>query len=345
LETCAGAGEPMHLPSDESREAQSNGHVVRCPWGFLSVDWILMGYSILIAGAILVRVLLAGPFPRAGLLSGLHLAAAAGTAVLALATRRRSAAFAVTARFAVGTVLVPVFYLSLGGLVEPMTTFRGEVLLKRIDDMLFLGSNPNVLLDRIQMPVLTEYLQIIYALYYFMPLVLFLCLLRSRGFRALERFQAAVLLSLLLSYIGYFLVPATSPSRNIHGLYPWPPYEEEIRTGVSSLPGLWSADAIRRTLYEAEAIQHDCFPSGHAAMALVVLLMARRFHSGAWRFLLVPVLSLILSTVYLRQHYVIDVVAGIGLAFLSIRFSEGIDRAFRRSWDRPPPCQEDRGRA
>ena len=63
-----------------------------------------------------------------------------------------------------------------------------------------------------------------------------------------------------------------------------------------------------------EGIQWDAFPSGHTAIAIIVLAMAARYQRRLFYPLLVITVSLMISTVYLRYHYVIDVIAGVLLA-------------------------------
>jgi membrane-associated phospholipid phosphatase len=292
----------------------------------LAFDFLMIAYVSLVCIAIVFRhAAIPHPWLELALYSGIGLA----TLVLVRWARRLSEKAAILSRAVFACASIPVLFLSLGGLVPYVNPYRGERHLRAIDDFLFLGRNPNEMLDGIAFPLLTEYLQFIYATYYFLPLVLLAGLIIRRKIAALPACMTAIVLSLFLSYIGYFLVPATSPSVNIEGLYPWPPYEEELRTGVSTLPGIAFADTIREALYRAEAIQHDCFPSGHTAMALVVLLLARRHHRGFYRILLVPVVSLVFSTVYLRYHYVIDVIVGIGLSAITLAGADWLERRFQ----------------
>jgi len=64
------------------------------------------------------------------------------------------------------------------------------------------------------------------------------------------------------------------------------------------------------------ALEHnkrDCMPSGHTQIVLMVLFLAYRYEKFLF-YLFVPIISgLILSTVYLRYHYVIDLLVGGGL--------------------------------
>ena len=60
--------------------------------------------------------------------------------------------------------------------------------------------------------------------------------------------------------------------------------------------------------------KRDCMPSGHTAIALIVLFLSYRYARLLF-YLFCPIVgALILSTVYLRYHYVIDIFAGAALA-------------------------------
>ena len=55
-------------------------------------------------------------------------------------------------------------------------------------------------------------------------------------------------------------------------------------------------------------------PSGHTAIALLVLFLSYRYARLLFYLFCPIVAALILSTVYLRYHYVIDLFAGAALA-------------------------------
>jgi membrane-associated phospholipid phosphatase len=67
---------------------------------------------------------------------------------------------------------------------------------------------------------------------------------------------------------------------------------------------------IRRMLDRAEGVTRDCFPSGHTELTMLVLYCAWRFERRAFWIMVPPACVLVISTVYLRYHYVIDVIAG-----------------------------------
>jgi membrane-associated phospholipid phosphatase len=94
--------------------------------------------------------------------------------------------------------------------------------------------------------------------------------------------------------------------------------------------GLWLANPIHDALNLLEGIKRDAFPSGHTSVALLSLYYAVRFTPR-----LVPVIApgvflMILSTMYLRYHYLVDVLAGIALAGLCVALTPLLMRIQRR---------------
>ena len=112
----------------------------------------------------------------------------------------------------------------------------------------------------------------------------------------------ALLLTYYVSYLLYFVTPAMGPRF----------YLAEYQT--LPLVGLWLTAPLQAILDGLEGIQRDAFPSGHTAIALIVLAMAARDQRHRFYPLLGVTVSLVISTVYLRYHYVIDVIAGVILA-------------------------------
>ena len=247
----------------------------------------------------------------------------AATVALAAVLRRKTGLGATVPRVVYAFAVSPVSYLLLGNVVPFAVPWRGERLLHGLDDAIFLGHNPNELLDRISVPWLTEVLQIDYAFYYLITIILFVILLAQRRIAGAERATFLVMLCLFASYVGYFVIPATGPNLNVCALYP-PHFSEPM-------PGVWVADKIRQALLDAEAIKHDCWPSGHTALTVTCLLVARREGSRlAFWSLLVPVVLLVFATVYLRYHYVVDVLFGLLLAWGTMRVGPRLLARWRR---------------
>lgn len=53
------------------------------------------------------------------------------------------------------------------------------------------------------------------------------------------------------------------------------------------------------------------FPSSHVGMTLIFLILTRKYSKKAFLIMIPIAMLLILSTVYIKAHYVIDVVAGL----------------------------------
>jgi membrane-associated phospholipid phosphatase len=191
-----------------------------------------------------------------------------------------------------------------------------DVELAAIDYKLF-GVHPTVWLERFTWPALTELLQWSYPTYYFLPIVLGAVLWKKGWYDRFYFWVFVIAFAFYLSYLGYFLVPAIGPRF----------LSEIVNAQTMPLTGVWMFDEIREALNRAEGITRDCFPSGHTAMSLVVLHFAYRFHRRTFWYLLPIGVAIIVSTVYLRYHYVIDIVAGALLALLVVIVSRYVYRA------------------
>jgi membrane-associated phospholipid phosphatase len=115
-------------------------------------------------------------------------------------------------------------------------------------------------------------------------------------------------ITFLVSFAGYFVVPAYGPRTTIaHQRY-------------ESLPGR-VGDEVREKLDQWEKTKTDAFPSGHTMVTLAVLFCARRRNWTLYNILLPLGSLLIAATVLLTYHYVIDVLAAVPLTAASIALS------------------------
>jgi membrane-associated phospholipid phosphatase len=213
-------------------------------------------------------------------------------------------------------VLVPLTYKELEYLIPRIHPRDFDRQLAAIDHQIF-GVHPTVWLERITHPLLTEILQLSYVTYYFLPLIPGITLWRNRRFEQFQFVLFVLVLGFYISYLGYISVPAIGPRF----------LDEITRQQTRPLTGLLLFEVIHKALNRLEGITRDCFPSGHTMVALLVLHYARRFHPPSFRWMLPVVSALILSTVYLRYHYVIDVIAGALLAVVIVVVAEPLYRA------------------
>ena len=198
------------------------------------------------------------------------------------------------------TVPVLVIYATLGFIPELNPRDRDPVL-SRLDRTLF-RVDASVWLERFARPAITEVMQLAYLAYYVLPFVLLGILYQRGEGPAFDRSVLALLLSHYLAFIGYLAVPALGPRFLLAG---------EYRT---ELPGLLVAEPIRALLDTLEGIKRDAFPSGHTSAILITVFYAARFTPELVPWFAPMAGLMILSTLYLRYHYAVDVLAGALLA-------------------------------
>ncbi len=202
-------------------------------------------------------------------------------------------------------IVVLILFDSFADLLPWASPIERDALLIQLD-LALLGFHPTVWLERFIHPVLTELLTWAYASYYFLPVILAVALYRQGKVGDFDRAVFGMVLCFYFSYVGYFLVPAVGPRFTLAHLQ------------TVDLHGVFVADTIQGTLNALERFKQDAFPSGHTAVVLVVLFYAWQFVRGLFWVFLPLVVGLVFSTVYLRFHYVIDVLAGILLAILCL---------------------------
>ena len=214
---------------------------------------------------------------------------------------------------------IPIAFKQMYHLVPAMHPIDYDAALMAIDHAVF-GLNPTQWLSRFQHPLLTEILQIAYASFYLLFLILAVDLYRMRRMKAFKMVFMIVILGFYLSYLGYVAVPAIGPRFTLH----------EFERTDTELPGLFVTSALRTytntgesippgTRNPASVVQRDVFPSGHTQITLLVMFLAFRFRAR-WRWPLAVTGSLlIIATVYLRYHYVIDLIGGALFAILTLQ--------------------------
>ncbi len=195
---------------------------------------------------------------------------------------------------------VILIYQSLGHLTHYLHPDIDPQLI-RIDFLLF-GVHPTVWIERWIVPWFTAVLSVAYLSYFFLPARLVHTLYVKNPRRDFHLAVFVLLLGWYLSFCGNILFPAIGPRYTLAQLQSVP------------LNGSFITDFVRHFINFAENNKQDCMPSGHTAIALIVLFLSYRYARLLF-YLFCPVVgALILSTVYLRYHYVIDLFAGAALA-------------------------------
>jgi membrane-associated phospholipid phosphatase len=285
---------------------------------FRDVDRLTLSFLALLAG---ISILFAPRIPHWYWLLLRYAAVAAAIALLARAadgSRPPAPAWYLHAFLPV--LIVPIVFDSLGDMIPWIWDRSFDQELIRIDQALFLGNHPTVLLERFIHPLLTTALQFAYISYYPMAAVLGAVLVARARHAEFGESIFGIILCFYLSYIGYLLVPAVGPRFTL----------ADVQTaGLQASP---LVVAIQETLNRLENTKNDAFPSGHTAVALMTLYYAWKWREKVLTTVLVPCTAgLVLSTVYLRYHYVIDVIAGTALTGLTIWLAPRLRPFFSRA--------------
>ena len=231
--------------------------------------------------------------------------------------------------------LVLLTFIEIYFMVKPIRTYDFDTLFIAIDRWMF-GTDPTHWLHQFANPVLTEILQIIYGMFYLLPIILGLSLLRKKRFVAMDFALFTIFYGFCLSYLGYFTLPGIGPRFTLH----------DFSTINVQLPGLWLTNFLRElvnsgesipygTPNPAEVVQRDVFPSGHTMITLIVIFLSVKLKSRS-KYFFVPVGSLLIfSTVYLWYHYVIDLIGGLAFMIFAVWSAKYIFNWWRRKIHKP----------
>ncbi len=261
------------------------------------------------------------------IVAGVSLTASAGIVVLAHAVVSRS-----------GKILLAVYdwypvpgiflvFKEMHIIIQSIGSSDWDVVLIAIDHAMY-GVHPTVWIGQFTTPLLTEILQIGYASYYFIMLAVGVEVFMRSDKEKFSYTLFIIVYGFFLSYLGYAAFPAVGPRFTLHDFF----------TLDADLPGLFLTTSIRDFLNAGESIpkgainalalaQRDAFPSGHTQMTLISLYLASQYRLRSRYVLYVFGTLLIISTVYMRYHYVIDVIGGVVFAVVTIWTAQ---KLFRR---------------
>jgi membrane-associated phospholipid phosphatase len=207
-----------------------------------------------------------------------------------------------------------LIYTNLHDTIGLVNSHDVHFQLTALDEALF-GVEPTVWAERFITRDRTELMRFFYLSFLWIapaPSLLLLVKQRLRDFRAATM---AVVVCFYLGYLLYLIFPAAPPrlvllfqyTRSLEG---YPRLFSNLEAGVLGLLPIDSRAA---------------FPSLHAAVSLVALVCAWRYARRLFFVLLPFVLGLLVSTIYLRHHYFVDLLAGWLLAPIALWLAPRLD--------------------
>jgi hypothetical protein len=301
----SGALEAAPARPDQLRARRTGRSLFDCLRSFAVHDWIVLAYITFLNVAVALRP--AGPIRD-------HCQERVAVLLLALA----AALVVVRGPIRGSGPLVAVFYrLTIYGTVQISYFFFREMLpllnpasldteLHGLGITLF-GAEPALVLDRVVSNLTTEWFAFFYFGYFFVLAVHVIPILfMVKSQRLLGEFTFGMLYTFCIGHTLYVLVPGYGP------------YHAVATEFQNALPnGLW-LDVVMQTVDEGGALK-DIFPSLHTAAPLFIALFSFRHRAlipfrYTWPVVLFFSLNIIVATMFLRWHWIIDVVAGVALA-------------------------------
>ena len=173
-------------------------------------------------------------------------------------------------------------------------------------DQYLLGFQPAIYLESFITPELTDFMYFSYSSFLIYIIMFTMYLYVRKNNTAFRETLVSVILTFYIGYIGYVIFPAVGPKFNMSHLF------------ETSLSGSFITDRLSFMMnYEiSEYTRRDCFPSLHNGVIFLILLFAFK-HQKRYAFLFLPfAIALFISTLYLRYHYFVDIIAGFLLAII-----------------------------
>lgn len=232
--------------------------------------------------------------------------------------RKDDRTFLKVLRYWYGVAAILVIFKQVYFIIYSLKPVDWDQLFIKMDFLIF-GVNPTQWAYRYENPLLTELLQIVYAYYYPMIVVFGLELYIWYRYKEFKYTIFIVFFSFYFSYLLYFIFPANGPRFHLHN----------FGTISNELPGLLFTEPIRAFLNFGESIpqgvpnpqvfvQRDAMPSLHIITAFLIMYLSRKFRSKSFYFYLPYLFLMAIATIYLRYHYVVDIIGGIIVALFTI---------------------------
>jgi membrane-associated phospholipid phosphatase len=192
-------------------------------------------------------------------------------------------------------LLSACYYALYTNLMLRVNPHTADTVLSKIDAAL-LGSQASILLEPWINPWLTDFLSMVYFSYVFTLPGVALYFYLAQEKMIFRRVMMGYLTLMLMGIASYLLIPAIGPESF---------FANQYTCELNGHPIIHGVDYIMRT----GRVGYDCFPSLHVGIPL--LLSFYLYHHR--RKLFIPALAYVAfmccATIYMRYHYVVDVIA------------------------------------
>lgn len=212
-------------------------------------------------------------------------------------------------------------YTNLNDTVQFVNPHHVHDTLVRIDQWLF-GVQPCVWAQRFYSPLATEAFSIAYMNYFLLSVAVVGYLLLAGRREEMRQALFGTILCFYLGYVLYIAFPAAPPRLVLAHMF------------TRDFSGGWVTAVQNRLVDFNPSAGRSAFPSLHCGITFITLAYAWKFRKALFAVLLPMGVMLVLATVYLRHHYVVDILASAPLAFAAYRLAPPLDAWWRRQQER-----------
>jgi len=181
----------------------------------------------------------------------------------------------------------------------------------KFDDWLF-GVQPCVWAEQFINPRLTDIFIAAYANYFILTIAVALVLYIQKRYREFRYTMVTIIICYYVSYFLFIIFPAAPPRIVLKPFF------------TVSLHGNL-LEPIKHAIEISAQASRGAFPSLHCAASFLSLFFAWRYVRWLFWVMIPMVFMLIMSTIYLRHHYVIDLFAGLILAIIVFWFGPKLE--------------------
>ncbi|MBT3182215.1 MAG: inositol phosphorylceramide synthase [Deltaproteobacteria bacterium] len=201
-------------------------------------------------------------------------------------------------------------------------------------DIMVFGIEPTIWAQKVYSPLMTDIMSITYALYFVQPLFIMFLLSVWKKRYEFRHMALCLTVCLILGFLGYVFLPCSPPRYFIEHMY----------TDPVRLQGLFLFNWLQGTWDGLSVISGGAFPSLHVGLSAAALIYAFKFRKMnltcriVWYAYVPLVTALWFSTIYLRHHWILDIVAGLfvaGTGYMVANFMMPIWRSLRQRYELP----------
>ena len=193
-------------------------------------------------------------------------------------------------------LLLSVCYYALyNNLILRVNPNTADAMLSKIDARLF-GNQVSFLLEPWINPWVTDFLSLVYFSYVFTVPGVALYFYLAQEKMVFRRVMMGYLTMMLLGIASYLLVPAIGPESF---------FADQYTRGLDGHTIIRGVDYIMRV----GRVGYDCFPSLHVGIPLLLSIYLYIHRRKLFIPAIVYVAIMCCATIYLRYHYVVDIMA------------------------------------